>query len=299
MSASQSISRDHHTAIPAKPDLIRLCIGMIGIGTSGPLIALSSMPILTLIFWRNLGGALFTLPFALRHARDRTGVKWAVIAGVLLALHFIGFFMAMRMTSVAAGTALVALQPIFTALFVKISGGHIPSSAWLGMVVCFLGVGLVSGVDLQISVRAFTGDVAAIISAALAAAYIMAGAKAQRTLETSTYTTICYFVCSMTALPMALLAGNEITNFSGKEWLILLGLIVGAQLLGHTMFNSVLKRVSPAVVSLIVFFEVPLSALLALWWLGQKPPLGIIPGIVLILAGCVLVVTRTRGASND
>ena len=299
MSAGQSISRDHHTAIPAKPDLIRLSIGMIGIGTSGPLIALSSMPILTLIFWRNLGGALFTLPFALRHARDRSGVKWAVIAGVLLALHFIGFFMAMRMTSVAAGTALVALQPIFTALFVKLSGGHIPSSAWLGMIVCFVGVGLVSGVDLQISVRAFTGDVAAIISAALAAAYIMAGAKAQRTLETSTYTTICYFVCSMTALPMALIAGNEITNFSRKEWLILLGLIVGAQLLGHTMFNSVLKRVSPAVVSLIVFFEVPLSALLALWWLGQKPPIGIIPGIVLILVGCVLVVTRTRGASND
>jgi len=276
-----------------------LCIGMIGIGTSGPLIALSSMPILTLIFWRNLGGALFTLPFALRHARDRTGVKWAVVAGVLLALHFIGFFMAMRMTSVAAGTALVALQPIFTALFVKLSGGHIPSSAWLGMIVCFVGVGLVSGVDLQISVRAFTGDVAAIISAALAAAYIMAGAKAQRTLETSTYTTICYFVCSMTALPMALIAGNEITNFAGKEWLVLLGLIVGAQLLGHTMFNSVLKRVSPAVVSLIVFFEVPLSALLALWWLGQKPPIGIIPGIVLILIGCALVVTRTRGTNND
>ena len=299
MSASQSISRDHHTAIPAKPDLIRLSIGVIGIGTSGPLIALSGMPILTLIFWRNLGGSLFTLPFALRHARDRTGVKWAVVAGVLLALHFIGFFMAMRMTSVAAGTALVALQPIFTALFVKLSGGHIPSSAWLGMIVCFIGVGLVSGVDLQISVRAFTGDVAAIISAALAAAYIMAVAKAQRTLETSTYTTICYFVCAMTALPMALIAGNELVSFSGKEWLILLGLIVGAQLLGHTMFNSVLKRVSPAIVSLIVFFEVPLSALLALWWLGQKPPIGIIPGIVLILIGCVLVVTRTRGVSND
>jgi drug/metabolite transporter (DMT)-like permease len=103
----------------------------------------------------------------------------------------------------------------------------------------------------------------------------------------------------MTALPMALIAGNEITNFAGKEWLVLLGLIVGAQLLGHTMFNSVLKRVSPAIVSLIVFFEVPLSALLALWWLGQKPPIGIIPGIVLILIGCVLVVTRTRGTSND
>ena len=288
-----------HTAMPARPDLIRLGLGIIGIGTSGPLIALSTMPILTLIFWRNLGGSLATLPFALRHSRDRVGVKWALIAGVLLALHFVGFFLAMRMTTVAAGTALVALQPIFAALFVKLSGGHIPSKAWLGMIVSFIGVGLVAGVDLQISNKFFLGDLAAIISAALAAAYIMAGSKAQRTLETTTYTTICYFVCSMTALPMALIAGNEIFSFSAKEWWILLGLILGAQLLGHSMFNSALKRVSPAIVSLIVFFEVPVSALLAYWWLDQKPPAGIIPGIVLILFGCILVVTRTRGVSND
>ena len=290
---------NQHTAMPARPDLIRLGLGIIGIGTSGPLIALSTMPILTLIFWRNLGGSLATLPFALRHSRDRVGVKWALIAGVLLALHFVGFFLAMRMTTVAAGTALVALQPIFAALFVKLSGGHSPSKAWLGMIVSFIGVGLVAGVDLQISNRFFLGDLAAIISAALAAAYIMAGSKAQRTLETTTYTTICYFVCSMTALPMALIAGNEIFSFSAKEWWILLGLILGAQLLGHSMFNSALKRVSPAIVSLIVFFEVPVSALLAYWWLDQKPPAGIIPGIVLILFGCILVVTRTRGVSND
>jgi drug/metabolite transporter (DMT)-like permease len=276
-----------------------LGLGIIGIGTSGPLIAMSTMPVLTLIFWRNLGGSLVTLPFALRHARDRAGVKWAVIAGVVLALHFVGFFLAMRMTTVAAGTALVALQPIFAALFVKLSGGHIPSKAWLGMIVSFAGVLLVVGVDLQISFKSFLGDLAALISAALAAAYMIAGSKAQRTLETTTYTTICYFICSMTALPMALIAGNEIFSFTAKEWWILLGLILGAQLLGHSMFNSALKRVSPAVVSLIVFFEVPVSAVLAVWWLDQKPPVGIIPGIALILIGCVLVVTRTRGVKND
>lgn len=285
--------------MPAKPDLIRLGVGIIGIGTSGPLIALSTMPVMTLIFWRNLGGSLLTLPFALRHARDRAGIKWALFAGVLLALHFTGFFLAMRMTSVAAGTALVALQPIFAAIFVKFSGGHIPSTAWFGMVVSFFGVALVSGVDLQISLESFIGDIAAIISAALAAAYVMAGSKAQRTLETSTYTTICYFICSVTALPVALIAGNEIINFELKEWWILLGLVLGAQLLGHSMFNSALKRVSPAIVSLIVFFEVPVSAILAAWWLNQKPPIGIIPGIALILIGCILVVTRTRGVKND
>ena len=108
---------------------------------------MSAMPIPTLIFWRNLGGSLLTLPFALRHPRHREGIKWAVLAGFVLAIHFVGFFLAMRWTSVAAGTALVALQPIFAAIFVKLSGGHIPSKAWLGMIVSFAGVLLISGIS--------------------------------------------------------------------------------------------------------------------------------------------------------
>lgn len=291
---SQPLSRDNHTKIPARGDLIRLGIGIIGIGTSGPLIAISSMAVPALIFWRNLGGSLMTLPFALRHKVDRTGVKWAVISGVLLSFHFYGFFLSMRMTTVAAGTALVALQPIFAALFMKFTGGDIPSRAWLGMFVSFTGVILVSGFDLQISMRAFVGDLLAIASGALSALYVITGARSQRTLETTSYASICYFVCAMTALPFVLIGGFQFFSFEAREWLILLALILGAQLLGHSMFNSVLKRVSPAIVSMIVFFEVPVGALLAVWWMGQKPPIGVIPGIILILAGCALVVLRTR-----
>ena len=76
---SQPLSRDNHTQIPERADLIRLGIGIFGIGTSGPLIAMSSMPVLTLIFWRNLGGALITAPFALRHkliAGELNGRFW-------------------------------------------------------------------------------------------------------------------------------------------------------------------------------------------------------------------------------
>ena len=288
-----------HDSMPGKPDLFRLGIGILGIGTSGPLIALSAMPVPTLIFWRNLGGAIVTAPFALRHLHRRehgarTGMKWSILAGVLLALHFSGFFLAMRMTTVAAGTGIVALQPIFAALFVKISGGHIPSRAWLGMFVSFAGVLLVSGVDLHISFRSFLGDLAAFISAALAALYMMVGARAQETVETTTYTAICYFVCAITVLPFSLLNSLQIFHFTAKEWWIVAGLILGAQILGHTMFNSTLKRVSPAIVSLVIFFEVPVSSILAFWWLNQRPNLWVIPGIAMILFGCALVVLRAR-----
>jgi len=253
------------------------------------------MPVPTLIFWRNLGGSLMTLPFALRHKLDRTGVKWAVLAGVVLAVHFVGFFLSMRMTSVTAGTAIVATQPIFAAFFVKLTGGHIPTKAWFGMMISFSGVLLVTGIDLHLDRRSFIGDLAALISGALAAAYMLIGSRAQQTLATTSYTTICYFICAATALPMALLSGYEVIGFVAREWWILLGLILGAQILGHTMFNITLKRVSPAVVSMIVFFEVPVAALVAwIFKIGKQPTLSIIPGVILILAGCILVVLRTR-----
>ena len=298
MSEVQKATVHNHTELPARPDLIRLIIGIFGIGSSGPLIALSAMPVPTLIFWRNLGGALMTLPFALRHKLDRTGVKWAVLAGVVLAVHFVGFFLSMRMTSVTAGTAIVATQPIFAAFFVKLTGGHIPTKAWLGMLISFTGVLVVTGIDLQLDRRSFLGDLAALISGALAAAYMLIGSHAQQTLATTSYTTICYFVCAMTALPMALLSGYDIVGFALREWWILLGLIIGAQILGHTMFNMTLKRVSPAVVSMIVFFEVPVAAIVAMVFdIGKQPTLSIIPGVILILLGCILVVLRTRPES--
>ena len=285
-----------HALRPDKRDSAKLLIGILGIGSSGPLIALSSMPVLTLIFWRNLGGSILTLPFLIRDRKlDSVGVRWSIRAGVVLALHFIGFFIAMRFTSVAAGTALVALQPIFASWFVKLTGGEIPTRAWTGMFISLAGVVAISGIDFSLDRDSFIGDIAAIISAALAALYMLWGSRALKTLPATSYMTICYFTCAITALPLAIIAGQEIISFPARQWWILLGLIGGAQMLGHSMFNSALKKVSPAIVSLIVFFEVPVAALIA--WafnIGTEPSALLLPGIAVILAGCTIVVMRTR-----
>jgi drug/metabolite transporter (DMT)-like permease len=304
---AQSFRDQSHTALPTGRDIPLLLGGILGIGISGPLIALSAMPILALIFWRNLGGAILMAPFALRVAVktrssskrlfsgiDRSAVGWSALAGVFLALHFIGFFIAMRFTSVAAGVALTALQPIFAAGYIRLLGGHIPRKAWLGMSISFIGVVIITGVDLTISWRAFLGDLAAIACAALSALYVLIGAKAQRTVPTSIYTTVCYASCAATALPLVLIFGDPVIRYPEREWLLLIALILGSQILGHTMFNFSLKRVSPTIVSLIVFFEVPVGALFAWWWIDQIPAAGTIPGILILLLGCALFVTRSE-----
>ena len=293
------MSKHDHTAIPGAKDLGLLSIGVVGIGTSGPIIAASIMPVPSLIFWRNLGGALMMLPFALRRAEWRTkdqqrAIAWSALAGFFLAMHFICFFLAMRYTSVATGTALTALQPIFAAIYFKVRGGIIPSRAWSGMLIAFLSVALITGIDFQISMRNFVGDLLAILGAALSAGYILIGSKAQQKLSTSTYTTACYLTCAVTGLIIAIASGSQIFNFQAHQWWLVVGLIIGAQFLGHTMFNMTLSRVSPVVVSLVVFFEVPVSAIIAFIWLDQIPAAGIIPGIIGLLICCGIFVSRAK-----
>jgi drug/metabolite transporter (DMT)-like permease len=293
------MSKHDHTAIPGAKDLGLLSIGVVGIGTSGPIIAASIMPVPSLIFWRNLGGALMMLPFALRRAEWRTkdqqrAIAWSALAGFFLAMHFICFFLAMRYTSVATGTALTALQPIFAAIYFKVRGGIIPSRAWSGMFIAFLSVALITGIDFQISFRNFIGDLLAILGAALSAGYVLIGSKAQQKLSTSTYTTACYLTCAITGLIIAIASGSQIFNFDAHQWWLVVALIVGAQFLGHTMFNMTLSRVSPVIVSLVVFFEVPVSAIIAFIWLDQIPAAGIIPGIIGLLIGCGIFVSRAK-----
>jgi drug/metabolite transporter (DMT)-like permease len=280
-----------HSKLPTGSEIGLLTLVIIGIGTSGPVIALSTMPILALIFWRNLGGFFLVLPWAfrdldLKRAEVRIGIKFSLLSGIALALHFIGFFIAMRYTSVAVGTALTALQPIFAAYFVKRLGGMIPKRTWTGMSIAFVGVVIITGVDLTISRRAFSGDLAAIGCAALAAMYVVLGARARESVSTATYTSIAYLTCSLISLGFALAVGTELVDFEVREWLLLIALIAGAQILGHTILNFTLNSLSPAIASLVVFFEVPVSAILAFWWLDQLPPLGTVPGLILILVGC-------------
>jgi drug/metabolite transporter (DMT)-like permease len=156
----------------------------------------------------------------------------------------------------------------------------------------------ITGIDLNISLRAFQGDLLAVFGGAVGAGYMIIGASAQKVISTSTFTTVCYSTCAILIFPVVILTNSDLTGYSGTQWLLLAGLIIGAQFLGHTLFNFTLKRVSPAVVSLVVFFEVPVSALLAFAWLGQQPPAGTIPGIIGLLFGCTLFVLRSNQPEN-
>ncbi len=217
-----------------------------------------------------------------------------LFAGAMLALHFGTWIPSLDFTSVASSTALVATQPIWAALIARGQGHVIPRTAWLGIAIALLGVLVLTGVDVSLSARALWGDVLALAGGVFAAAYVSAGAVARRTISTTAYTLICYASCALLLLAVCLLGRQQLTGYDADTWAKIVALTVGAQLLGHSVFNVVLKTTSPTVLSLAILFEMPGAAIIAAIWLGQTPPWGVIPAAALLLAG-VAIVVRSQG----
>lgn len=279
--------------------LLLMTVGVMAVSLSGPLMAAMVVPPLAIAFWRNGLATVVLGPGVLRR-RDEVSVLrgptawWVVASGAALAVHFGTWVTALTLTSVASATAIVSLQIAWVVAWQLLLGERFEGRVVAGLVLAFVGVLVVSGVDLTLSVEALVGDLLALVGGAAAAAYMVIGARARQTLSTTTYTFCCYGVCAMLMLVSCLVSGQRLGGYPLAQWALLALLTVTAQLLGHSVFNHLLATTSPMLVSLALLLEIPGASLLAAAILGQVPPLGALVGLVVVLAGVALVVVYNR-----
>jgi drug/metabolite transporter (DMT)-like permease len=177
-------------------------------------------------------------------------------------------------------------------------GASLPLRARLGMLVAVVGAGVLTGADVSTSGRALGGDLLAVAGGAAAAGYMVAGSEVRQHVSTVTYTAICYATTAITLLVVCVAGQQSLAGYPGDAWLRLIALTIGAQFLGHSMFNRVLRTTSPTVLALAILFEVPGASLLAAVFLGQRPSWFAVPGLLILLSGIGVVVTaRGRTAA--
>jgi len=288
---------------PAAGSTLLMVVGVLGTSTAAPLIKAAVAPSLAIAFWRMAMASGVVVPVAVglsgtrRELRmGRRSGRLSVLAGVLLAGHFACFIPAVSLTTVASAVALVAMQPAWAALILRVRGERMAGQAWLGVGLAICGALLLSGVDVTVSGRALFGDVLALVGGALAASYRVVGAEVRRTVSTTAYTAVCYPVAALALLAVCLVSGQALGGYAGSTWLRLAALAVLAQLLGHSVFNLVLKTVSPTIVSVALLFEIVGAALLAAVFLGQRPPAAAVPAAAVIALGTFLVIRSSDKA---
>lgn len=290
-------TRPDVVARPPAPDLLLMVVAVTAASTAAPLTAAAAAPALAIAFWRNALGAAATAPVALRRTRpelaglSRSRLLLMLVAGVFLAAHFGTWMSSLAFTTVASAIAMTATQPVWAALFAVFRGQRLPPVAWFGIAVAVGGVVMVTGIDLSVSAAALGGDLLALAGGVFGAAYITVGGEVRGGVSTTSYTLVCYGAAAVALLVACLVTGRQLSGFDAMTWLAIVAIAAGPQLLGHSLFNRVLRTTSPTVVSLGTLFVTPGAALLAWGWLGQTPPLTIIPAIGLLLGGVALVVT--------
>lgn len=308
MVANEHTGRRPATQRTAPPfsELALLGVAIIAVSTSAPLIRGAAGPALAIAFWRNaLALPVLGLWVALRRAeraawtgRSAEERRLSLISGGLLAAHFATWIPSLSFTSVASSVALVATQPVWAALIAHRRGEHVARGTWLGIGMAMAGAVVLTGVDVSISARALTGDLLALLGGMLAAAYVTVGADVRRTVSTGVYALSCYTTAAVVLLVVSLVAGQSLWGYSAGTWWAIAGLVVGAQLLGHTLVNRVLSSISPTIVSVAILFEILGASVIARIAFGETPPAGAWPAALLIAAGVVAVVRSDQDASN-
>jgi drug/metabolite transporter (DMT)-like permease len=195
---------------------------------------------------------------------------------------------------VASSVALVATQPVWAAVLARWRGEVVDRQVWVGIAIALVGVVVLSGVDLSVSTRAAFGDLLALLGGMLAAAYVTVGAEVRRSVGTAVYAASCYAVAGAALLVVCVAAQRPLTGYDASTWLAIAGLVAGAQLLGHTLINLVLRTISATAVSVAILFEVVGASVLAALWFDETPPAAAAPAAALILAGVVVVIRAGR-----
>lgn len=281
-------------------DLVLLAFSIAGISLSAPLISATAAPALAIAFWRNGMAVGVLAPYALlRHRTElrRIGGRALLLtlaAGALLALHFALWLPSLHMTSVASSTALVTTGPLWATLINRLRGRRVPAAVWAGTGVAFVGVLVLTGVDLSLSPRALAGDGLALAGGLAAVGYLMLGEEVRRTVSTTAYTLFCYTATAALLLIAALVSGTALSGWSADTWWKLVLLTAAAQLLGHSLSNRVVRNLGALVTSTAILLETPGATLIAAVWLGQLPPTAAYPAVALILLGLVLVIRGNR-----
>jgi drug/metabolite transporter (DMT)-like permease len=277
-----------------------MALGVTAISTSPILIRVAALPALALAFWRCLAGAAVLAPFAPRGVTDRLtrrDLLQLAASGVFLAAHFALWNASLGLTTVGAATTLVSSAPLFVGLGSVFLGEPPGRLAWAGIVLATLGAVVIGAGDAAgfgAGPHALAGDVLAFAGALAMAAYLLLGRVARRRLPVSTYAASVYGVAAAVLLPACLLTSSDLGGYRAAAWLALAGVVVGPQLLGHTVFNGLLAAVSASVVAVVMLLEPVIATALAWWLFSELPGPSFWAGAPMVLAGVWLATTGSR-----
>lgn len=275
-----------------------LTIATIFISTSGSLGRFIDMPTPVLIWWRSGLAAIFLFAFCkykkislkIKTGKDR---RVFILASVFMAAHWITYFYALKLSSVAIGMLTLFTFPIITALLepffskVKLDPIHI----LLGFLV-LVGIYILAP-EFNLESSQLQGVLFGLLSAICYAIRIL---LLKNEVKKYNGTTLMFYqVAIMSLLLLPFLALGDSSNITTQyPYVILLALLTTA--IGHTMFVNSLKYFKASTASIIGSTQPVFGIIIAYFFLNEIPTINTFIGGSLILATVIIESIRSKKA---
>ena len=276
-----------------------LFIGLLAISTS-PVIArlLPLVPAAIIAFWRMTFASAMLWGYSSIRPQESIApknIRLVLAAGFLLAMHFIFWFSALKLTSIANTTVLGIVAPAFTLLFERLWYNR--KLSWINitalLIILFGGI-IVQGDDLGRVNSTGLGNIMAILSAVFLGSVFIIGAKVRKTTPVIAYTRMVYTVSAIVLLVSSLVLDNPLLGYSINNyfWLFILGLV--PTLIGHTAFSYSVKFVSPTVIAAFPLGEPIIASYLAWILFAERVPFYVVGGGLIVFIGMIILIMNKQ-----
>jgi drug/metabolite transporter (DMT)-like permease len=212
--------------------------------------------------------------------------KKSIPGGLLLAADVAFFFTAIKLTTVVNATIIGALQPlILTAYGVRFLGERLRRADMILGLVALAGVVVIVLAGSNSGDANTWGDLAAVGALASWSAYFVFAKRADGVVSPTDYTLAAALIVALANAPLALAFGQSLAWPAWSDWLWLIGMALGAGLLGHNMMNWSIVRI-PLWLGSTMTLLVPLVSSAIAWIFLDEPlnPTQIIAMVVALAA---------------
>jgi len=283
---------------------VAILFGVLAVSFSALFVRLATAPPLIIATYRLLFTFLLMAPVTLARFRpdlatmSRREVCLSALSGLCLALHLVTWFISLNYTTIASSVVLVTTQPVFVVVGSYIFFREkVPRLALFGGALALVGSFVIGAGDFQLGMRAFFGDLLALLAAVFVSGYMLIGRKLRGGINLSAYTFVVYGSSALALVATSLLSRTPFGPYPVTDWLLFLALAVVCTIIGHTTFNWVIRYVPASTVAVSILGE-PLGAIVwASVFLREYPTGRQLLGAGIIFAGLYLFtrVSTRRG----
>jgi len=286
------------------PTYLGLLLGVLAVSFAAILIRKADAPAIVIAAYRMGIAALVIAPTTVAFTRRRPKLRLqdvllSLVAAAFLALHFGAWIASLEHTSVASSVVLVTASPLMVAIASRV----LLKERLERRVLAGIALGLAGSLVIAVGDLAcgggddLLGDGLALLGAVAVTGYLLIGRKVRPRMPLMPYISVVYAGSAILLLAATGVGGLSLTGYSGETYLFLVLVALVPQVVGHSLLNWTLARVSATLVSVAVMAEPVVSTVLALLLLKEVPPVTSFVGGAVILTGIYLALRRAPGLS--